>query len=616
MGKHLVVNAALVTLFALTVSACGGGAIGSATGGSSSSSSSSGGSSSSSSGGSSVTVTKLTLLASAPQLSSSASGVANGVTLTAILKDANNNVVPQATVVFATPDSAEINVTNPAVSDVNGRAKAILTTGGDPQNRTVRITASTGSGSSAVSAVVQIQVVGTTLGISGPDSTQFDVETLYTVLLTDSAAAAIAGGDVTVSTDPENTATLVANKTDSSGQAVIKLKAKKAATTLTVTALGMTITKKITVSTDDFKITAPATNAEVNIGTSRSITVRWLQGANPVADGTVVNFAATRGSLSAGTATTTGGIATVSISSGQAGFSSIVASSDALTKPSATQQLEFIAVTPSQIEVQASPAAISTNQSSEISAVVRDVNDNLVKNTTVEFSLSDATSGNISSATAVTNSQGLAKVTFTASSQSSGSQAVVVAGKVRGTGISNTAQITVGSLAIGITIGTGAEIVIKDTSTYQLPFTVLITDSNGNPVPDARFTLSVISLSYHKGQRGAITATCPNEDVNRNAILEGSEDTNSNGQIDPGPVSSVPRTITIDPDGAGQFLLTYPKDHGGFVNVQIIGVATVAGTDSTETRNILLRIAAADEPFLSRNSPYGMSAQCNVFDPQ
>lgn len=561
-------------------------------------------------GGATISVAKLTLLASAPQLSSGASGVADGVTLTAILKDADNNVVPMATVLFSTPDSAEINVVNPAVSDANGRVTATLTTGGDPQNRTVSVTASTGSGKTAVSSVIQIQVVGTTLAVSGPDSTQFDVETLYTVLLADSADAAIAGADVVVTTDAENTATLVSTKTDSSGQLIIKLKAQKPATTLTVNALGLTVSKSIVVSTDDFKITAPVADAEVNIGTSQDISTRWFQGASPVADGTVVNFAATRGSVSAGTATTTSGVAIVSITSPQAGFSTVVASSDALTKPTANIQLEFVAITPSQIEVQANPAAIAINESSEIIAVVRDVDDNLVKNTTVEFSLSDATSGNISSATAVTNSQGVAKVTFTASSQSSGSNAVVIAGKVRGTSITDSAQITVGSRAVGITIGTGAEIQSKDSSTYQLPFTVLITDSNGNPVPDAKFTLGVISLSYIKGTRSSTTATCDNEDVNRNAVLEGSEDVNGNGEIEPGPVSSVPTTVTIDADGAGQFLLTYPKDHGEFVTVQITGVATVAGTDSTEQRNILLPIAAADAASLPPNSPYGTSALC------
>ena len=552
--------------------------------------------------------------------------------MTAILKDSSNNVVPGATVRFSTPDSAEINVVNPAISDANGRVKATLTTGGDPQNRTISVTASTGTGSSLVSAVVPIQVVGTTVGISGVGNTQFDVETLYTALLADSQGGAIVGAAVTASTDDENTVTLVSPETDLSGQVQIKLKAKKALTTLTVTALGQSVSKKINVSTDSFKLAAAApgssvnfdeSDAEVDIGTSEEITTRWFQGGNPVPDGTVVNFAATRGSI--GTSkTTTGGLATVSISSTQAGVSTIVASSEMLSKPTATIQLEFVAVDPTLIEVQASPAVIATNQSSEISAVVRDKDKNLVKNAIVEFSLSDSSSGVISSATAVTDSQGLAKVTYTSSSQSSGTHSVVVSGKIRGTSVQNTAQITVGGRAVGITIGTGADVVIKDTSTYQLPFTVLIADSAGNPVPDAKFTLSVRSISFFKGIRGATVSEingvkvdgCPNEDVDLNSILEGSEDTNGNGQIDPGQVSSVPTTISIDEDGAGQFFLTYPKDYGSFVKVRITGVATVAGTDTTETRDILLRIADVDAPFLDPNSPYGATADCATFDPK
>ncbi|MDP3858430.1 MAG: Ig-like domain-containing protein [Stagnimonas sp.] len=618
MRKLGLGNVVLAATCAALVAACGGGnTVGS--GGSSSGGTSSGGTSS---GGTTVTVATLTLLASTPQLSSSASAVSDGVILTVILKDSSNNVVPGATVAFATPDSAEINVVNPAISDANGRVAATLTTGGDPQNRTITITASTGTGSSLVSASVPVQVVGTTLDISGPENTQFNVETEYTVLLTDSAGDAVVGTLVAVSTNAGNTATLVSNRTDSSGQALIKLKATQAETTLTVTALGMSTDKEISVSTDSFQITAPATDTEVNIGAARSISTRWFQGSTPVPDGTVVNFSATRGVLTAGTATTAGGIASVSISSAQAGLSSVVASSEALTKPSATIQLEFVAITPSQIEVQANPAVIATNQSSEISAIVRDVNDNLVKNATVEFSLSDSSSGTLSSATAVTNSQGLAKVTYSSSSASSGTQAVVVTGKVRSTTIDNDAQLTVGGEAVGITIGTGAEIEDKDTSTYRLPFTVLITDSSGNPVPNAPFRLSVLSLSFLKGKRGEtdgesnITVECPNEDVDRNGLLTGSEDLNTNGQIDPGSVSSVPATTKINDDGAGQFFLTYPKDFGEFVRVRIVGVASVAGTDTTETREFVLPIAIEDAGSLNQNSPYGANALCNVFDPQ
>lgn len=608
MRKLGVGKAAVFGLVAVLLAACsGGGSI------------SDQGSGGSSSGGTSVTAAKLTLLASAPQLSSSASEVGDGVTLTAILKDVNNNVVPGVSVLFSTPDSAEINVSNPAVSDGNGRVTAILTTGGDPRNRTVTVTASAaGPSGSPIAVSVPVQIVGTTLSISGADSTQLNVDTPYTVLLADSEGAAIVGAAVTVSTDAENTVTPASAQTNSAGQAVFQLQARKAATTLNVTSLGLTTSKTIAVSTDSFSITAPAANAEIRIDVPQEISTRWFQGGNPVPDGTRINFSATRGVVTPASQVTSGGVARVSIQSSQAGFTTLVASSDALSKPSATLPMEFIAVTPSQIAVQASPAVIATNQSSEISAVVRDVNENLVKNAVIEFALSDSSSGNISSATAVTNSQGLAKVTYTASSQSGATRGVVIGGKVRGTGIQGSANVTVGGRAVGITIGTGAEIGDKDESTYQLAFTVLITDSSGNPVPDAKFTLSVRSLLFYKGTRAERVPAdgCPNEDVDLNAILEGSEDTNLNGQIDPGPVSSVPTTVDIDVDGAGQFLLTYPKDFGNFVKVRIIGVATVAGTDTTESRDIELPIAEADAPFLPFNSPYGESAACDVFDPK
>ncbi|NGY04169.1 Ig-like domain-containing protein [Solimonas terrae] len=588
-----------VAIFAvLALTACGGGAelgdgSGSTTG-------------STTGGSTEPDVATLTLLASAPQLSSNASAVASGVTLTAIVKDANNNVVPGVTVQFGTPDSAEINVSNPATTDTNGRATAVVTTGGDPQNRTIHVTATAGS----LHTVSNIDVVGTSLSISGSSSTQISVDTPYTVLLTDSAGNGIAGKTISVTTDSGNTVTPVAPVTNAAGQVTVTLNATKASSTLTATALGLTATKAVTVSTDQFTFTSPAAATEVNLGASKAVKLRWLRSGTAVPDGTVIDFTATRGTLLAASATTTGGVATVNIKSSEAGFSEITASSAAFSKPSASLAIEFVATTPNMLDVQASPAVLATNQTSEISAIVRDPDNNLVKNATVDFSLSDLTGGVLSSASAVTNSQGLAKVTYTATSQASASQNVVVTGKVRGTSITDTAMLTVGARAVSITLGTGADITSKNISTYQDPWTVLINDSAGNPVTDAEFTLSIIPLEFRKGTRSGSVLECDNEDVNLNDIIEPGEDKDGDGILEPGRVATVPSTVTLDSDGTGQFFVTYPKEFGEFVKVKIVGVAHVAGTETTESRAFWLRIAETDAPHLPDESPYGTVLDC------
>lgn len=561
--------------------------------------------------------TSITLVPSATQLSSNASSTAQGITLVATVKDASNNVISNQTVVFSTADSGTIVVANPAITDSEGKVIARLTTGGDARNRSITVVATTDD----ISASVTIQVIGTTLDISGPENTQINTPTQYSILLTDSAGTGVSGQPVNVTTEPGNTLSAASLTTDASGQATVTLTPTVANSTITATALGLSATRAIAVSQDQFDIITPVTGTEINIGTSRAVTVRWLRSGAPVV-GQVVNFAATRGTLSAASATTNAnGIATVTLTSAEAGFSQLVASSPAPPQPSSTRTIEFVSVTPAAIDVQANPATIATNQSADITAIVRDASNNLVKNQTVAFSLQDSTNGNISAPTAVTNSQGLARITYTSSSQVSATEGVVVTARIPAFPAvpSDTAAITVGSRAVSITLGTGASLRSRDASSYAMPFTVVVTDSAGNPVQNAQFRLSVRPEEFYKGtfagmvdvnDPGASLITCPSEDVNNNDIRDPSEDTDGDLVLDPGRVASVPATITLDEAGAGQFELVYPKDHGLFVTVELIGVVSAAGTEATARRDVLLDVTANDFPNLPGISPYGTVQNC------
>ena len=79
-----------------------------------------------------VQIASLQVLTSNPQIPSDA-GLP--VTITALLKDANNNFVEGRTVAFAA-SSGGVTVTQP-ITDVAGRATAELSAAGDPTNRKV-----------------------------------------------------------------------------------------------------------------------------------------------------------------------------------------------------------------------------------------------------------------------------------------------------------------------------------------------------------------------------------------------------------------------------------------------------------------------------------------------
>lgn len=584
---------------------------------------------------------KISLVASSLQLPSDANSTAAGITLTAIVKDADNVVVPDVTVTFSTPDSASLTVPSPAQTNSNGVIEANLSTGDDPSNRSITVTARVTTATGTISDSVVIQVSGTSLVISGPDATQINEPTPYTAVLTNAAGAGIPNTLISIDTTNGNDVTPTGPQgfvTNSAGLVSFDLTATQANSNIVASALGLTTTKAVRVSTDEFNFTSPVSTTppqdapEVNIRTLRTVTVRWLRSGAAVPNGTTVNFTSTRGLLSPASttnpavgcvapftgsisATIQGGVATVKLCSNESGPSLL--SANGTLDPvsvSTTSRVEFVAVTPDQIDVQASPANIAASQTSEISAVVRDPNNNLVKNVTVDFSLSDNTAGSISAGSAVTNSQGVAKITYTASTQNSASKGVIVTGRVRGTAIADTADITVGGRAVDITIGIGSEITEPTSSSYALPFTVIVTDSSGNPVPSAQFTLSYVPLAFVKGPRpvpGEEPFLCPNEDLPPyNDVLDFGEDTNEDGDLQPGRIAALPSTVDLGPDGAGEFLLTYPQDRGDYVKVRVTGTATVAGTSSSESRELLLPIAEGDDEHLPVFSPYGEVLDC------
>ncbi len=104
--------------------------------------------------GNGVSVSSLTLLASTTSLASDAIDDVGGIVITAIVVDANNNAVPGVPVTFAASSGALI-VDDP-VTGSDGKATAILTTGGDPSLRTIQVAAVAGDKQDSVSiAVIQ-----------------------------------------------------------------------------------------------------------------------------------------------------------------------------------------------------------------------------------------------------------------------------------------------------------------------------------------------------------------------------------------------------------------------------------------------------------------------------
>lgn len=595
--------------------------------------------------GGGTSVASVTLLSSSPQLASSASSAANGVTLSAIVKDASNNLVSGATVAFASSAGA-LQVTQ-ATTDASGTATAILTTGGDPTNRTITVAATTGG----QQGTVQVAEAGTTLTISGTGVVGSGTTQSYVVTLANSSSSGIANQTITLKSALNNAISPASATTNASGQVTFSYTGTNGGTdTLTATGLGLTSTSSVSVSSSTLNFQNPAAGTNVPFNTVQPVSVKYIQNGAAVAN-QVITFTATRGTFNGATATSAtavtdaSGVASVNLQTdGSTGAGGVIVSAQAGNGgPSSSLSLQFVATTPASVSVQADPATISPSGTSKITSIVRDANNNLVAGAQVNFTLSDSTGGTLSAGFGTTDQQGTTSITYQASSTTSATDGVRVSAAVSGTSVSSTvpAKITVAGKALSVVLGTG-NTVSKPTgndTVYQLPYAVKVTDSAGNPAPsNTSISLSIVSVAYQKGSlafNGTFWAPnsnaivpasdpdyksnfgCANEDVNANGTLDPGEDYNGSTRLEPGNVASVPSTVALDPStgGTGQFFVTYPRDHASWVLVTLRAIASVSGSEATQTASFVLPGAAEDYNSASvtppgQVSPYGVSKSC------
>ena len=282
--------------------------------------------------------------------------------------------------------------------------------------------------------------------------------------------------------------------------------------------------------------------------------------------------------------------------------------------------------------MQASPASISIQGQSTITATLRDSQNNLVQGQTVNFQLTDNTGGTLSVAFATTNGQGQAQTVYTASTSSSATNGVIITATVQGTALTQNAELTVGGQSVFLSLGTGNQIAENGTKTqFVMPFTVQAIDASGNAVNGAQITLAVHSDDYGKGghvlssgvwaQTGtpsvptpAAVTICPNEDLNQ-TVSSGRGRHCSDRRTDHGRVDFQSGRQPGRQIGAGQrggrsrrdqrygdhcrrggvaaFTVTYPEDHANWVQVTLTATTTVQGTQAQTSMTFWLPILAS-----------------------
>jgi hypothetical protein len=547
----------------------------------------------------------------------------------------NNNVPVKGIQVNFTATGGMISSAS-ATTDENGEAAITFSSGTtEKKNQVVTIIASV---TGLDSKQIPIVVTGTELQLS-TDKTGLEVNAsdtgartaTLTVTLVDASEVPIYDALVSISLDASSTGavtfgsglTTYQNSTDVNGKIEVKVNGTIAGdATVKVEALGATATQTYTVSLigEAFKIASP-TEDPYSLSTNTNLTI-----TASAPNQTYVLFSATFGTLTGTNETgqavkepVSGGTASVKLSSTTAGIATVQASdfNDASIKDLMSVIISAPSSEASQVALQASATVVApstTDQSNTVTltATVRNASGQVVGNAPVVFSIdNNTTTGGgetISPAVVYTNGYGIASTTFTSGSLSSDAAGVTIKAEVVGTpSASNEINIIIAGTAASLVIGSATDVSsINNDTAYQLAMSVLVADSNGNPMKNTTVNLKLWPIGYATGTDvETITGTYLNEDVNRNIIMDTGEDLNGDGQLTPpsSAAGSLPSTVTTDDNGVANFNLVYLKASAAYIAVEITASTLVLGTETQSVTKFWLNWAENDTEHLGA-SPY------------
>ena len=309
--------------------------------------------------------------------------------------------------------------------------------------------------------------------------------------------------------------------------------------------------------------------------------------------------------LTASPNTTTKIVTITLMTPSDAGIATVMA--EDATSPTINDSLNVAISAPvsdaAQIAIQASPTVIPissgnvTNVSTLI-VTVRNSTGEVVSGVPVHLALGDRTGGgeSISPTLLYTNSSGQAEATFYAGTLGSGSEGVEITAEIVGSAppITDSIRVVIGGAASSVAIGAPTSTYEESPSLYRIPMSLMVADSNGNPVNGANVNLSVWPLGYYTSLTGAGTwpAYCcgnyyPNEDIDRNELIGIGEDSgpypgHGNGVLDPAKSSAgtVPATVTTNENGVGEFDYYWQKIYAAWTRVEIRASVVVYGSET------------------------------------
>jgi Bacterial Ig-like domain (group 1) len=581
-------------------------------------------------------VSAVSINSSVPQVRSDGSTTAT-IIVNAI--DGNNGLLVGADVVLSA--STGVLSSSSAKTGANGQASFVFSSGTiDRSNRVATITVT----SNGKSASTQVAIIGGSVSLDAGGATTLLVggtPGLLTARVRDAAGNPVgAGVPVTFESSNSGVVTLssVTVNTNASGFAIVNVGPVAAGNaTVSASSSGVTAvqTYAVTSSGTGFYISSPSSGLVITTATPQVITV--------VAPGVSnVTFATPLGLFGNGqqvqTVAVVGGVASASFTSAAAGDATISVFDP--TAPSVRVASVTIKVSPPVsaankilLNSNKTNVAISTNGTlNTIQIKARAIfnsggTDVGVFNVPILFSISGGPGAgeSLSSSIGFTDASGNATTTFTAGSQASTQNGIIVHAQILGTAVgtgvapsNNDLVITIGGQALSVVFSPGTTIVSStDNTFYELPLSVQVSDANGGAVQNQLVSLNLQPFAFSTGFNacaGPITGTYCSEDANSNGSLDAGEDGvrrifnsatstcgatsigTANGTLTPpnSAAGSVPSTVTTLSNGIAGFNLTYLKGSAVWTVVKLTATVASAGTESSFSSIFRLSPSASD----------------------
>lgn len=558
------------------------------------------------------------------------------VQMTVTSLDALRSALGGAPVSFKVTDVGDAFVSTNGVTktgDATGQIVATVSLGANRSNRSISVTATSGTVQRTVSFSVVDPIVSVpkasdiTLLLDRTNVGNAGSETVTaTVTAVDAQRNVISGIPVTFTVDNNATVAAPSKQTDASGvvTGAVRIGADKSNRLITVTAKSDTLVRTATFSVTGTTIQSTALPALPAAGSSgNKVEYRVIDVNQSAMAGVTINVSAPGLTSATGVTDANGGYVysyTAPSSAGPIDITAVAAGKTAvqtITVPSGVSTVPAASPSVSTASLSASPSVVRVNTTTdrsnrtELRALFQGANNAPVKNVRVRFDLGGDTNsigGSIASDTALvySDAQGLAVTSYTPGERASPTNGLTIRAcwdyndfavgtcpnqvLTNLTAVSDPLSITIGT---DNTIGEGASKL-----TYVKRFVLLVVDAAGNPKSDVQITPSIDLLGYGKGAYvwnpattawelsyyldNAVTvrgppgqgyaATCAAEDVNRNGLIDTGEDYNGNGQLDPrkSDVSiSMVGSTRTDASGVAILQMEYPKNVASWVFYRI-----------------------------------------------